>query len=167
MFRSMRREKSELKKETAEKILREGLFGVLSLSGDDGYSYGVPLNYAVADNKIYFHCAKTGHKVDAMKRNEKVSFCVVDFHEVVPEKFTSYYTSAIAFGKIKVVEDNDDPEKRRGLELLADKYSPNESAESRAKEINGKLNALVVPVIEIEHLTAKAARELIRDGKIS
>ena len=167
MFRKMRRANCELNRESAEKILREGLYGVLSLSGDDGYNYAVPINYAVEGNKIYFHSAKTGHKLDAMKNNDKVSFCVVGHHEVVAEEFTSYYVSAIAFGRIKIISDNEDPEKRHGLELLADKYSPNESLENREKEIGGKLNALVVPILEIEHLTGKAARELIRDGKIS
>lgn len=167
MFREMRRTKCELKRETAEKILREGIFGILALSGDENYSYAVPINYAYDNGKIFFHSAKTGHKIDAMKKNPKASFCVVDLHEVVAEEFTSYYTSAIAFGKIKVVEDNDDPDKILGLKLLAEKYSPNESIEHRDKEIFGKLNALVVPVLEIEHLTGKAARELVRDGKIS
>ena len=64
MFREMRRAKCALNNETAEKILREGIFGVLALSGDDGYNYAVPLNYAFADNKIYFHSALTGHKID-------------------------------------------------------------------------------------------------------
>lgn len=167
MFRGMRRTKNILKDETAEKILREGLYGVLALAGDGGYNYAVPMNYAVAGNKIYFHSAKNGHKLDAIKNNDKVSFCVVGSHEVVAEEFTSYYVSAVAFGRIRIVEDNDDPDKRRGLELLADKFSPNESAERRAKEIDGKMNALVVLVLEIEHLSGKAARELIRDGKIS
>ncbi|MBR3051469.1 MAG: pyridoxamine 5'-phosphate oxidase family protein, partial [Selenomonadaceae bacterium] len=88
MFREMRRSKQVLSQETAEKILREGEFGVLALSGDDGYSYAVPINYAVEGNKIYFHSAKVGHKLDAIKRNEKVSFCVVDRHEVIAEEFT-------------------------------------------------------------------------------
>ena len=123
MFREMRRSKQVLSQETAEKILREGEFGVLALSGDDGYSYAVPINYAVEGNKIYFHSAKTGHKLDAIRNNDKVSFCVVDKHEVVAEEFTTYFTSAIAFGRIKIVEDNADPDKLRGLELLADKYS--------------------------------------------
>ena len=65
---------------------------------------------------------------------------------------------------MKIVEDNEDPDKILGLKLLAEKYSPNESVEHRDKEIYGKLNALVVPVLEIEHLTGKAARELIRNG---
>lgn len=162
MFRKMRREKCELSKETAEKILREGDFGVLSLSGDNGYNYAVPINYAYSDNKIYFHSATAGHKIDAIKNNEKVSFCVIDKPEVVPEELTTYFTSAIAFGKIRLAED--DAEKILGLKLLAEKYSPNISEERRDKEIYGKLNATAVLVLEIEHLTGKAARELIRQG---
>ena len=166
MFREMRRSKQILSQEAAEKILREGDFGVLALSGDDGYSYAVPINYAVEGNKIYFHSAKTGHKLDAIKNNDKVSFCVVDRHEVISEEFTTYFSSVIAFGRIRIVEDNDDPDKLRGLELLADKYSSAASAERRAKEL-GRLSALVVPVMTSEHLTGKAARELVKRGDFS
>ena len=162
MFRKMRREKCELEKDYAEKILREGLYGVLAVSGDENYPYAVPINYAVEDNKIYFHSATTGHKIDAIKNNSKASFCVVDKHDIVSEELTSYYTSVIAFGKIKIVEDAE--EKIRGLELLAKKYSPNIDKNFKEKEINGKLNGLSVLVMEIEHLTGKAARELIRQG---
>ena len=166
MFREMRRNKQILSKEAAEKILREGDFGVLALSGDDNYPYAVPISYAVEGNKIYFHSAKAGHKIDAIKNNDKVSFCVVDRHEVIAEEFTTYFSSAIAFGRIKIVEDNDDPDKKRGLELLADKYSSTASAERREKELS-RLNALVVPVMTIEHLTGKAARELVKRGDFS
>ena len=163
MFREMRRNKQALSTEAAEKILREGDFGVLALSGDDGYNYAVPISYAVEGNKIYFHSAKIGHKIDAIRNNDKVSFCVVDKHEIVAEEFTTYFSSAIAFGRIKIVEDNDDPDKLRGLELLADKYSSTANPERREKELS-RLNALVVPVMTIEHLTGKAARELVKRG---
>ena len=166
MFREMRRNKQILSRDLAEKILREGEFGVLALSGDDNYSYSVPINYAFEGNKIYFHSAKTGHKIDAIKRNDKASFCVVDRHEVVAEEFTTYFSSAIAFGRIKIVEDNNDPDKLRGLELLADKYSSTASPERRAKELS-RLSTLVVPVMTIEHLTGKAARELVKRGDFS
>lgn len=165
MFREMRRIKCKLSEETAKKILREGIYGILALTGEENYPYAVPINYACSDEKIYFHSAITGHKIDAMKNNPKASFCVVDRHEVVAAEFTSYYTSVIAFGKMRIA-DNDE-EKVLGLKLLAEKYSPNESEEHRDKEIYGKLNALVVPVLEIEHLTGKAARELFRNGTIS
>ena len=166
MFREMRRSKQILSREAAEKILREGDFGVLALSGDDGYPYAVPINYAVEGNKIYFHSAKIGHKIDAINRNDKVSFCVVDKHEVVAEEFTTYFSSAIAFGRIRIVDDNNDPDKLRGLELLADKYSSTASPVRREKELS-RLSALVVPVMTIEHLTGKAARELVKRGEFS
>lgn len=161
----MRRKNCVISAEVAEKILREGNFGVLALTGDDGYPYAVPINYAVEGNKIYFHSAKTGHKLDAIRRNDKASFCVVDKHEVIAEEFTTYFTSAIAFGRIKIVEDNADPDKLRGLELLADKYSSTASPERRAKEL-GRLDAVVIPVMTIEHLTGKAARELVKREEI-
>ena len=164
MFREMRRAKCALKNEAAEKILREGIFGVLALSGDNGYNYAVPLNYAFADNKIYFHSALTGHKIDAVKNNDKVSFCVVGRHDVVAEEFTSYFTSVIAFGKIKIIEDT--AEKIHALELLADKYSPNVDKNLREKEIS-RFNAVKILILEIEHLSGKAARELIRNGEIA
>ena len=165
MFREMRRSKQILSQETAEKILREGEYGVLALSGDDDYPYAVPINYAFADGKIYFHSAKIGHKLDAIRRNDKVSFCVVDRHDVIAEEFTTYFTSAIAFGRIKLVEDDADPDKLRGLELLADKYSSTASAARREKEL-ARLSAVVIPVMTIEHLTGKAARELVKSGEI-
>ena len=166
MFREMRRSKQILSREATEKILREGDFGVLAVAGDDGYPYAVPISYAVDGNKIYFHSAKTGHKLDAIKNNDKVSLCVVGKHEVVAEEFTTYFSSVIAFGRIKIVEDDADPDKLRGLELLADKYSATASAERRAKELS-RLSALVVPVMTIEHLTGKAARELVKRGEFS
>ena len=161
MFREMRRAKCKLDNDAAEKILREGSYGVLALTGDDGYNYAVPLNYAVENNKIYFHCALTGHKLDAIQNNAKVSFCVVDKHDVIAEEFTTYFTSAIVFGRIKIVSDNADPEKLRGLELLADKYSPAVDKNLREKEL-ARIGAVKILILEIEHLSGKAARELLR-----
>lgn len=165
MFREMRRAKCALNNETAEKILREGIFGVLALTGDDGYNYAVPLNYAVENNKIYFHSALSGHKLDAIQNNDKVSFCVVGRHDVVAEEFTSYFTSVIAFGKIKIISDNNNPEKLRGLELLADKYSPDVDKNLREREL-ARIGAVKILILEIEHLSGKAAREVIRNGEI-
>ena len=164
MFREMRRTKCALKTETAEKILREGSYGVLALTGDDGYNYAVPLNYALEDNKIYFHSALTGHKIDAIQNNCKVSFCVVDKHNVIPAEFTTYFTSVIAFGKIRIAED--DAEKTHALELLADKFCPNADKNLREKEIS-RINAVKILVLEIEHLSGKAAREIVREGEIA
>ena len=163
MFREMRRTKCILKSETAEKILCEGSYGILALTGDNGYNYAVPLNYALDNNKIYFHSAITGHKIDAVKNNDKVSFCVVDKHDVIAEKFTTYFTSVIAFGRIRISED--DAEKTHALELLADKYCLNADKNLREKEIS-RINAVNILILEIEHLSGKAARELVRNGNI-
>ena len=85
MFREMRRLKQLLSREIAIDILSRNTSGVLALSGDDDYPYAVPMSYVYADEKIFFHSAKSGHKIDAIRRNEKVSFCVIDQDQIVPE----------------------------------------------------------------------------------
>lgn len=85
MFREMRRKKQLLPEEEAIAILKEGTFGVLALSGDDGYPYAVPISYVYEGGKLWFHCAKSGHKLDAIRREPKASFCVTAQDKVVPE----------------------------------------------------------------------------------
>ena len=86
MFRDMRRIKQVLSQEENIKILERNTAGVLAVTGDDGYPYAVPISYVYADGQIYLHSAKTGHKRDGIMRNRKISFCVVDQDQVVPEK---------------------------------------------------------------------------------
>lgn len=74
MFYKMRRKRQLLSQEETTAVLNRGTSGVLALSGDDGYPYAVPLSYVYDGEKIYFHCAKNGHKLDAVRRNEKASF---------------------------------------------------------------------------------------------
>ncbi|MBR1396330.1 MAG: pyridoxamine 5'-phosphate oxidase family protein, partial [Selenomonadaceae bacterium] len=143
MFRGMRRSKQQLNDEATVKILNEATNGVLALDGEEGYTYAVPLSFAYSNGKIYFHSALSGHKLDAIRNNDKVSFCVVGQDTIVQETFTTHYKSAIAFGRIRIIEDDSDPEKRRGLELLADKYSPEVSLEKREKVIDRQIKALV------------------------
>ncbi|MBR1579374.1 MAG: pyridoxamine 5'-phosphate oxidase family protein [Selenomonadaceae bacterium] len=160
MFREMRRKRQQTSDEEARAILASGTSGVLALSGDDGYNYAVPISYAVDGDKIYFHSALSGHKLDSIRRNDRVSFCVIAQDEIVPERFTTYFKSAIAFGRMRIIIDDDDPEKRHGLELLMDKYSPTVGADERDKEMS-KMKACAVPVLDIEHLTGKVAKELV------
>ena len=87
MFREMRRNGQELPLEECTAILNRGTSGVLALSGDDNYPYAVPVSYAYDGYKLYFHCAKSGHKIDAIRRNAKASFCVIDQDLVVPEEY--------------------------------------------------------------------------------
>lgn len=156
MFREMRRIKQLLNNEEAEEILRTCTSGTLALSGDDGYPYAIPMSYVYSNGKIYFHSAVSGHKIDAIQRCEKASFCVVSEDNILPEKFTTVYVSVIAFGKIRVITDN--IEKRNAITLLSDKYSPNLEAE-REKEINQSFDRMHMLELTIEHLTGKEGIE--------
>lgn len=160
MFREMRRKKQQLSQKEIQDILDRGTCGVLAAAGDEGYPYAVPLSYVYDGNHIYFHGARSGHKVDAIRRSDKVSFCVIDQDMVVPEEFTTYFRSVIAFGRIRIVEDAD--QKRRAAEKLAEKYSPRESWDRIEQEISGQWKALCVMEMKIEHISGKEAIELVR-----
>ena len=155
----MRRKKQLLSTEETEKILRNTTSGILAVSGDDGYPYAVPLSYAYEDGKIYFLCAKEGHKIDNIRRDEKVSFCVVDKDQVVPEKFTTFYRSAIAFGRARIVSE--DVVKRHALELLVKKYSPG-FEKAGAEEIKKDFETVCVVEIAVDYLSGKEAIELVK-----
>ena len=120
-FREMRRKKQALSQQEVEDIFYKGTSGVLALLGDNDYPYAVPISYVYDGEKIYFHSAKSGHKIDAIRRTAKASFCVVDKDLVVPEEYTTYFRSVIAFGRIRIIED--DSEKRAAVEKLADRKS--------------------------------------------
>lgn len=107
---------------------------------------------------IVFHCARTGHKIDALTANPRVSFCVIDQDEVIPEEFATYYKSVIAFGTAHFVEDAED--KRRLLTALGAKYSPGLDTEAQ-EEIDRFIKATCVVAIEIEHLSGKQAKGLL------
>lgn len=160
MFREMRRKKQKLSKEECERILYDGTSGVLALHGDDGYPYTVPISYVYDGEKLWFHSAKSGHKIDAVLKNDKASFCVIDQDQIVPEEYTTYFRSVIAFGRIHIAED--DTEKRSAIEKLALKYSPDDTDENREKAIEREWNPLCILEMEIEHLSGKQAIELER-----
>ena len=98
MFRPMRRHRQQLSQGDCAAILSRGTSGVLAVAGDGGYPYAVPLSYVYQEGTLFFHCAKAGHKLDALRRCSKASFCVIDQDQVVPPEYTTYFRSAIAFG---------------------------------------------------------------------
>lgn len=159
MFREMRRSKQVLSDAESIAVLERGTAGVLAVSGDDGYPYAVPLSYVYCNSKIYFHVAKSGHKLDAIMRNDKVSFCVIDKDQIVPEEYTTYFRSVIAFGRVRILADE---EKRGALEALAAKYSP-EQVEGRREEINSQIQNVCMLELTVEHLSGKEAIELVRE----
>ena len=158
MFREMRRKKRALSTEESLAILNRGISGVLAVTGDQGYPYAVPLSYVYDNNKIFFHCALSGHKLDAIAANNKVSFCVVGQDRVMPQEYTTYFRSVIIFGRARILEDP--IEKRTALEKLAAKYSP-EQETGRLREIDRLFERTCMVEIVIEHITGKEAVELV------
>ncbi len=161
MFREMRRGKQALSVEACEEVLERGTAGVLATAGDDDYPYAVPLSYVYDAGRqaIYFHSALSGHKLDAVQRNSKVSFCVVDKDSVVPKEYTTYFRSVIVFGTIRILEDS--AEKYHAIEALAIKYAPDDSKEGRDGVIGDGLRFCMLE-LKIEHMSGKEARELSR-----
>lgn len=159
MFREMRRNKQVMSEADTIRVLESCTAGVLACSGDDDYPYAVPVSYVYADGKIYFHSAKTGHKLDAIARGEKVSFCVIETDQIVPEELTTYFRSVIAFGRARILEDRE--EKLRAIQMLGMKYSAAHMDKGNA-EINNSFNAFVMVEIAIDHMTGKEAIEFVR-----
>lgn len=162
MFRPMRRGRQALGADACRDVLSRGASGVLALLGDGGWPYAVPLSYAFDGEKLYFHCAREGHKLDAIRREARASFCVVDRDEVVPEEYTTYFRSVIAFGRVRVLED--EAQKRAAIELLARRYFPQDSAENRRRAIEREWTGLCMLEMDIEHMSGKEAIELARKG---
>lgn len=162
MFRPMRRSGQELSSEECGEILRRGTSGVLALAGDGGYPYAVPLSYVFLEGKLYFHCAPTGHKLDAMAGDDRASFCVIDRDQVVPEKFTTCFRSVIVFGRTRTMEDPG--EKRRALTALAEKYTPGDPEGCR-EEVEKTFGRVCLVELAPEHVTGKEAIELTRARK--
>ena len=160
MFREMRRKLQALSPEEISAILCKVTSGVLALSGDDGYPYAVPISYVYDGEKIYFHCAKTGHKLDAIKRNAKASFCVIDQDQIVPEEYTTYFRSVIVFGQIRVLTD--DTAKRLAIEKLAVKYAPADADIGCKDAIDREWAPLCMLEMSIDHMTGKEAIELVK-----
>lgn len=155
-FRPMRRIRQQLSDKETEAILENGTTGVLAVNGDGGYPYAVPVNYVYKAGKIYFHGAKAGHKFDAMARDEKVCFCVIDRDEVLPEKLTDVYRSAVVFGRVRLLEGDELTEAAYDLGM---KYYP--VPEAVKAEIEKDLPRLACFEITPEHVTGKQAKELL------
>ena len=159
MKREMRRIKQLLSEEKTVDIMKRNTAGVLALLGDDDYRYAVPISYVYSDGKVYMHSARQGHKVDAVRNHEKASFCVIDKDRIVPEEYTTYFRSAIAFGKVRLVEDGE--EKKKAAELLGRKYYPGDTMENLIKVIDEAEKRFLVIALDIEHMTGKEAIELV------
>lgn len=157
MFREMRRIKQELPLEEAKSLLIKNKRGVLSLNGEDDYPYSIPINflYDEEENKIYFHGAKSGYKLDCIKKNNKACFVTYGDQELSDNGWSYYLKSLVAFGEIEIIEDIDLAAEK--LIKLASRYYPSMS------EINGVMersfNKALVYCLKINHMTCKRVHE--------
>ena len=171
-FRQMRRKRQQLAEEESIAILEKATAGTLALLGDNDYPYAVPISYVYHERKLYFHSALAGHKVDAIRKCDKASFCVIEQDDVQPEKYTTFFRSVIAFGRIHIIEDEGGThdvdnivggyhEKLEVARMLGNRYNPNQD-EALQKEIESGLARMLAIRFDIEHLTGKEAIELVR-----
>ncbi len=160
MFREMRRSAQLLDEETVAKVLAEARRGTLSVLGDDGYPYGIPVNFVYdpesgPHGSILFHSALVGHKVDAIAACDKVSFCTMDEGYRNEGEWWWYVRSVVCFGRAAIVED---PQRKHdALFMLASKYFPPE-VDIEADIAKGTDRIHMVEV-RIEHVTGKLVQE--------
>ena len=159
MFREMRRFKQQISREECVRILEQQPRGVLSVLGDDDYPYGVPLDhwYCGENGKLYFHCAKTGHKLDAVRKHDKASYCVLDEGFRKEGEWALNFRSVIVFGRIRLVDEGDDALRRKIATALCRKFTDDEAFLQ-----NELVNALPrASFLELtpEHMTGKLVNE--------
>ncbi len=159
MFREMRRNKQLLSAQDINAVMERCTNGVLACFGDEEYPYAVPVNYVYYNGKIYFHSAKAGHKVDAIMKNPKVSFAVVDEDTIVSEEYTSYFRSVIAFGRARLTEGSEWTE---GFTALTEKYSGNQPEETKKMKVDSCTRSHII-AIDIDHITGKEAIEYVKE----
>ena len=157
MFRPIRRKKNEISDELAKDLLLKSKRGIFSVNGDDGYPYSIPVNYFYDEEngRIYFHGAKVGHKVDALKKSDKVCFTVFGNESFKEDDWAPYVQSTVIFGRCHLIEDQ-----TKAIELvreLATKYYPNKDLIE--EEIVAYGNAVQMFEIVIEHLSGKMIHE--------
>ena len=157
MFRNMRREKQALTEAECLELLKNEKRGVLSVLGDDDYPYGTPIDhwYCEEDGRIYFHSGKIGHRVDAMARHDKASFCVYDEGWRQEGEWALNIRSVIVFGRLRVVEDAE-----RAIAIcreLCYKFTDDEAY--IADEIRRSGPGTLVFALEPEHMTGKKVHE--------
>ena len=157
MFRKMRRSKQQLSLEECQEILCQEKRGVLSVMGENGYPYGMPVNhwYCKENGKIYFHGAKEGHKVDAIRQNGKVSFCVYDQGYREEGQWALNIRSVIVFGTIRPVTEEEVCKKV--CQGLAEKFT--DDSEYAKKEWEAAGSRVLCLELTPDHITGKLVNE--------
>ncbi|HZK09630.1 MAG TPA: pyridoxamine 5'-phosphate oxidase family protein [Clostridia bacterium] len=155
MFRKMRRFKQEISEQECIDTLKEQPRGVLAVYGEDGYPYAFPMDYIYMNEKLYFHCAKEGHKLDAIAADNRVSFCVMDEGFRKDGDWALNIRSIVIFGRVKRIDDAD--ETLKVVRQLGLKYYP--TAESVEEEIRKAIARVQILELSIDHMTGKLVNE--------
>lgn len=157
MFREIRRIKRALSIDEAKRLLKENKRGVLSVNGDDGYPYSIPMSfyYDEIENKIYFHSAKVGHKIDSIIKDNKVCFVTNDDGYLEDGDWAYYVSSCVVFGEANLIDDK--LKSKEKLNLLAQKYFP--SQDIIDEEMNKYFDGVQMIELDIKHLSAKKIHE--------
>ncbi|MDO4187477.1 MAG: pyridoxamine 5'-phosphate oxidase family protein [Lachnospiraceae bacterium] len=157
MFREIRRIKNKISEEECKRLLKENKRGSFSVNGDDGYPFSIPINfyYCEEDNRIYFHSAKSGHKIDSINRDNKVCFTTWDDGYKVEGDWAYYVSCCVVFGKATLITDPDLTLKR--IREFALKYYPTE--EEVDEEIKQSIKNVQLVAINIEHISGKKIHE--------
>ena len=154
-FRQLRRIKQAATPQECEAVLTSGRRGILAVHGENGYPYGLPVNYLYLDGQIYFHCAQAGHKLDAVRSDDKVCFTVLSEPARNPGEWWNCFTSVICFGHISEVTDKQ--ARDRLLRQIGAKYFP-EGYDIESDMAKNARNALIME-ITIVHMSGKHVRE--------
>ena len=155
MTKPLRREDRRLDDAAAMALLKRGEYGILSTSDKNNRPYGIPVNYVLIEECIFFHCATEGQKLENITANTGVSFCVVGKTELIPEKFSTRYESVVVSGIADLIED--EVLKKNALLALVTKYAPNHIPAGDAY-IDKLMGQTAVVRVSIEHLAGKARK---------
>lgn len=154
---AMRRARQQMSEEEAWALVDGATSGVLCLVDADGEPYGVPLSHARSGDRLLFHTAVTGHKLDAVRACDRASFTVVAADDVHAMELTTYFRSAICFGRVRVLEDEE--EVRSALRTLGERFLPGRADVCDA-EIEGAIGRVAAIELRVERITGKQAKEL-------
>ena len=157
MFRKIRRVKNEISEEAAKELLRKNRRGALAVNGDNGYPYAIPIDfyYEENENRIYFHSARNGHKIDSIKANDKVCFTTWDDGYLEDGDWAYHVSSCVVFGRASLVTDLKIAEEK--IRKFAAKYYPTKAEID--EEISRSFPAAQSVMIEIEHISGKKIHE--------
>lgn len=157
MFRKVRKIKNELDEKTTKEVLKKAPRGVLALNGDDGYPYGLPLNYVYDEdnNVLYFHGTKTGYKIDCIEKSPKASFTALLEEGVSDDGWSKNVSSVVAYGLLEEIEDSDFA--RDALVKLAQKYYPSDDLIEENIKANFKNTKMLA--FHINYMTGKRVNE--------